>query len=345
MLYSRRETMKFLQIGISSAVLVSLLSCSTLGADSKRIDYGAAALQVPSLEVPPDLTMPGGEERYKMPQGEGETPVLSTVEGVATYSDYSKGGAQSRTASAVLPKVQGVHMERNNAQRWLVINEKAENVWPEVKAFWQEIGLTISSEDQAAGVMETGWAENRARIPQVVSHNGFDQEFSDAHSAGERDQYRTRLERGAEELLAGHPKDGVNTEVYITHRGIKQESSAAKGTSQWVASDNDPELEAIMLQRLMVRFGVNETKAASAVAATSALAALVSLTPKRTIRRCNMIASSSGSLSLATHCEVPLAAEDSCLIPRWVIYTSVFTPSFGCPAKSSSAPRSRRVRY
>lgn len=268
--------MKFLQIGISSAVLVSLLSCSTLGADSKRIDYGAAALQVPSLEVPPDLTMPGGEERYKMPQGEGETPVLSTVEGVATYSDYSKGGAQSRTASAVLPKVQGVHMERNNAQRWLVINEKAENVWPEVRAFWQEIGLTISSEDQAAGVMETGWAENRARIPQGVSHNGFDQEFSDAHSAGERDQYRTRLERGAEELLAGHPKDGVSTEVYITHRGIKQEFSAAKGTSQWVARANDPELEAIMLQRLMVRFGVNETKAASAVAATSAVAAAAS---------------------------------------------------------------------
>ncbi len=256
--------MKVLQIGISSAVLVSLLSCSTLGSDGKRIDYGAAAVQVPSLEVPPDLTTPGGDERYKVPQGEGKTPVLSTVEGVATYSDYSKGGAQGRTASAVLPEVQGVHMERNIAQRWLVINEKAENVWPEVKAFWQEIGLTISSEDQAAGVMETGWAENRAKIPQGGSHNGFNQEFSAAHSAGERDQFRTRLERN---------KDGVSTEVYITHRGIKEEFSAAKGTSQWVARANDPELEAIMLQNLMVRFGVNETKAASAVAAVSTVAA------------------------------------------------------------------------
>ena len=256
--------MKVLQIGIASAVLVSLLSCSTLGSDGKRIDYGAAAVQVPSLEVPPDLTTPGGDERYKVPQGEGKTPVLSTVEGVATYSDYSKGGAQGRTASAVLPEVQGVHMERNIAQRWLVINEKAENVWPEVKAFWQEIGLTISSEDQAAGVMETGWAENRAKIPQGGSHNGFNQEFSAAHSAGERDQFRTRLERN---------KDGVSTEVYITHRGIKEEFSAAKGTSQWVARANDPELEAIMLQNLMVRFGVNETKAASAVAAVSTVAA------------------------------------------------------------------------
>jgi len=248
--------MNVLQIGISSAVLVSLLSCSTLSSDGKRIDYGAAALQVPTLEVPPDLTTPGGEERYKVPQGEGET--------VATYSDYSKGGTKSRSASEVLPEVQGVHMERNNAQRWLVINDKAENVWPVVKGFWQEIGLTVSSEDQAAGVMETGWAENRAKISQGGSHNGFNQEFSNAHSAGERDQYRTRLERS---------KDGVSTEVYITHSGIKEEFSPTKGTSQWVARANDPELEAIMLQRLMVHFGVSETKAASAVAAVSPVAA------------------------------------------------------------------------
>ena len=248
--------MKVLQIGISSAVLVSLLSCSTLGADGKRIDYGAAAVQVPSLEVPPDLTTPGGEERYKVPQGQGEA--------VATYSDYSKGGTKGRTASAVLPEVQGVHMERNIAQRWLVINDKAENVWPVVKAFWQEIGLTISSEDHAAGVMETDWAENRAKIPQGGSHNEFNQEFSNAYSAGERDQYRTRLERS---------KDGVSTEVYITHRGIKEEFSATKGTSQWVARANDPELEAIMLQRLMVRFGASEAKAASAVAAVSSVVA------------------------------------------------------------------------
>ena len=284
--------MKVLQIGISSMVLVSLLSCSTLGSDGKRIDYGAAAVQVPSLEVPPDLTTPGGDERYKMPQGEGEA--------VATYSDYSKGSVQGRAASAVLPEVQGVHMERNNTQRWLVVNDNAENVWPVVKAFWQEMGLTINSEDQAAGVMETAWAENRAKIS--LGGSSGDQKFSNAYTAGERDQYRTRLERGDEKLLmeplanrldqqttpakslvmSGHPKGGASTEVYITHRGIKEEFSAAKGTSQWVARANDPELEAIILQRLMVRFGVDKTKAASEVAAvgtTAAASAVAAVSP------------------------------------------------------------------
>ena len=271
--------MKVLQIVIYSAVLVSLLSCSTLASDGKRIDYGAAALQVPSLEIPPDLTMPGGDERYKVPQGEKVPPqnppassgqaALGGAEGVATYSDYSKGGVQNRAASTLLPTVPGVHMERNNVQRWLVINGKADNVWPEIKSFWQEIGLAISSEDQATGVMETLWAENRARIAQGGSPNGFNQEFNIAHSAGERDQYRTRLERG---------KDGESTEVYITHRGIKEEFSSSKGTSQWVARANDPELEAIMLQRLMVRFGVSEAKATNAVTATNSVAA-TSATP------------------------------------------------------------------
>jgi outer membrane protein assembly factor BamC len=262
--------MKVLQIGIYSAVLVSLSSCSTLASDGKRIDYGAAALQVPSLEVPPDLTMPGSDERYKVPQGQVEA--LNTSEGSATFSDYSKGGTQGRTASVVLPTIPGVHMERNNAQRWLVINDKAENVWPEIKAFWHENGLVISSENPAAGVMETGWAENRAAIPPGGSHNGngFNQEFSNAHTAGERDQYRTRLERG---------KDSMSTEVYVTQRGVKEEFSAAKGTSQWVARANDPELEAIMLQRLMVRFGIREAQAASAVAATSAVAAVPAAAP------------------------------------------------------------------
>ncbi|MEO8344042.1 MAG: outer membrane protein assembly factor BamC [Gallionella sp.] len=260
--------MKVLQIGIYSAVLVSLSSCGTLASDGKRIDYGAAALQVPSLEVPPDLTTPGTDERYKVPQAGSEKSV--PAEGIATYSDYSKGGMQGRTANTVLPAVSGVRMERNPTQRWLVINERAENIWPEVKAFWQENGLPIISEDLAAGVMETAWVENRAMSPRDDSHNGFNQEFSSAHAAGERDQYRTRLERGA---------DGMSTEVYITQRGVKEEFSAAKGTSQWVARANDPELEAIMLQHLMVRFGVHETQAASAVAATSAVAAAAVTTP------------------------------------------------------------------
>ena len=132
--------MKVLQIGFYCAVLASLLSCSTLSADGKRIDYGAAALQVPSLEIPPDLTMPSSDEYYKVPSPGGGQEALAqnaaasavqtpgSTAGTATYSDYSKGGVQNHAASTLLPTVAGVQMERNNVQRWLVINDKAEMV-------------------------------------------------------------------------------------------------------------------------------------------------------------------------------------------------------------------------
>ncbi|HTN94982.1 MAG TPA: outer membrane protein assembly factor BamC [Gallionella sp.] len=245
--------MKILRIMISGAVLASLAGCSTLAADGKRIDYGAAAVKVPSLEVPPDLTAPAGDDRYKVPEGTTET---------ATYSDYSKGGSQN--SSGVLPQIQGVHIEHNNAERWLVVDQKAENVWPIVKAFWQDLGLTISSEDQAAGVMETAWAENRAKNPTGGSPVTVNEELNNAYEISERDQYLTRLERS---------KDGASTEVYITHRGLKEVKSPTAQKTQWVARARDPELEAIMLQRLMVRFGVNESNAAREVAAAASVPA------------------------------------------------------------------------
>ena len=248
--------MQVLQIGIFGVVLVVLAGCSSPGTGDARIDYGAAAKQVPTLAIPPDLTAPGSDERYQVPQAEGES--------VATYSDYTKGGvAQSQVASLVLPEVQGVRLERNATQRWLVVSDKAENVWPVVKAFWLEIGLVIGSENQAAGVMETDWQENRAKIPKGAIRSVLGKVFDSVYSSGERDQFRTRLERS---------KKGSSTEVYITHRGMVEVYSPDLTTSKWQARANDPELEAIMLQRLMVRFGVSEAQAASAVTATGTVA-------------------------------------------------------------------------
>ena len=256
--------MKVLHIGISGIVLVSLIGCSSVGLGSKRVDYRSGAAQAPSLEVPPDLTVPGSDERYRVPQGDGGN--------VATFSDYSKGGAaaeQGRSASAILPEVKGVRLERNGTQRWLVVNDKPENVWFVVKAFLQENGLTIKSEDQAAGVMETEWSENRAKIPQGGIRNWIGKVFDGIYSSGERDQYRVRLERG---------KDNESTEVYITHRGMEEVLSADQNTSKWQARANDPEMEAIMLQHLMARIGGSAAKVAdtAGTAASSAATAHVS---------------------------------------------------------------------
>ncbi len=197
--------MKVIQIGFLCSALIALTGCSVLGSDGELIDYGANAKQLPSLEVPPDLTVPGSDDRFRIPQGDGSAS--------ATYSDYRKGGSQNQIA-AVLPELKWVHLESEGAQRWLVVRDNPDNVWPVVKAFFQELGMTIRSEEPAAGVMETEWAENRA-LPSRNNDNPnpISQSFDAARSAENRDRYIARLERS---------KDGASTSVYITHNGIEE---------------------------------------------------------------------------------------------------------------------------
>lgn len=237
--------MKVLHAGVCCVVLISLAGCSSMNLNSKQIDYGAAATQVPTLEIPPELTSPETDDRYKVAGGNS----------TATYSSFSKQEAAPTARSEVLPVVKGVSLEHEGAQRWLNVADKAENVWPVVKSFLNETGLKIKSEDQAAGVMQTEWTENRAKIPQGGLRSIIGKVFDGLYSSNQQDQYRIRLERS---------KDGLSTNIYITQYG-KEEIMASDGiTAQWQSRPNDPELEAEMLQRLMVRFGGTPVNAAIA---------------------------------------------------------------------------------
>jgi outer membrane protein assembly factor BamC len=109
-----------------------------------------------------------------------------------------------------------------------------------------------------AGVMETDWNENRARVPDGILRNTLGKLLDSVYSTSERDKFRTRLERGTE---AG------TTEIYISHRGMEEVyTSIAKDETKWQPRPPDPELEAEMLRRLMVRLGVQEDRAKTQVA-------------------------------------------------------------------------------
>ncbi len=213
----------------------ALAACSSTDAEQKNkaFLYQAAAAKVRALEVPPDLTSPVSNERYGIPGAEGE--------GVARYSDFFKGGRTAGgSGSNVLPEARNVRLMRNDAQRWLLVSDKAENIWPVVKAFWQENGLNIKLDNPQAGIVETDWAENRAKIPT----NGV-RKLLHLNSSGERDQYRTRMERS---------KDGKSTEIYIKHSALQQVADNEWMTSYtWLPRESDPELEATMLQMLMAK--------------------------------------------------------------------------------------------
>jgi len=182
--------------------------------------------------------------------------------GTATFSEYNRDRPtpqRAGVASTVLPPQENVRVEREGNQRWLVVKGTPDQVWPVVKDFWQEVGFIVNVEMPEAGVMETDWNENRAKISDPGLLRGlFGKLLDSAYSTSERDKFRTRLERGAEP---------DTTEVYVSHRGMEEVyTSAQQENTKWQPRPPDPELEAEMLRRLMVRFGVQEARAKSQVA-------------------------------------------------------------------------------
>jgi outer membrane protein assembly factor BamC len=67
-----------------------------------------------------------------------------------------------------------------------------------------------------------------------------------SYSTGERDRYRTRLERAP----------GGATEIYLSHRGMEEVvTGLQKDQTVWQPRDSDPELEIEYLRRMLVQFG------------------------------------------------------------------------------------------
>lgn len=198
---------------------------------------------LPPLEVPPDLSSATVQETMQVPQGSG-----------TTYSDYANAqqgrGGRSAGTSAVLPVVDNVQVDRAGDQRWLVVRASAEDVWPRVREFWLDNGFLIKMEDPTIGIMETDWAENRADIPQGFIRSMMGKLSDALYSAATRDKFRVRLERG---------RTPDTTEVYLSHRGAEEVTQGDDFV--WQPRPSDPELEAEMLNRMIVFFGVEEERA------------------------------------------------------------------------------------
>ena len=249
-------SMKSLRIFAALSSLAWLAACSgNILPEPKKIEYKSVG-KLPSLEVPPDLTQPARDDRYAVPD--------LAPKGSATYSAYAgerKAGAKT-AATPVLPESGKIRIERAGSQRWLVAPGTPEELWPKLKEFWQELGFIIDVELPEAGVMETDWAENRAKIPQDIIRSTLGKVFDSLYSTPERDKFRTRIEKGAEP---------GTVEIYISHRGMYEVYvTEGKDQTRWQPRPPDPELEAEMLRRLMVRLGVEEERAKTLMATEKA---------------------------------------------------------------------------
>jgi outer membrane protein assembly factor BamC len=227
--------------------LASLLSaCSVLQED--KIDYKSAA-KAPTLEIPPDLTQLRKESRYA---------IESTS---STASGFQNAGSRVVDAGTAANALGPVRIERQGNQRWLVTSLPADKIWEPLREFWTSNGFVLVTDAPDVGIMETEWAENRAKLPQDFIRRTLGKVLDSFYSTGERDKFRTRVERNTQ--------GGV--EIYITHRGmIENYADSQKSSTIWQPRPSDPELEIEFLRRLMVKLGTAPETAKTATALVNA---------------------------------------------------------------------------
>jgi outer membrane protein assembly factor BamC len=145
----------------------------------------------------------------------------------------------------VAPDAEIAQLKREGSQRWLAVSVPPEKAYDVARAFWPSVGLALELEEPSLGIMETVWAENRAKLPQDVIRRTLGWALGSIYSTGEQDKFRTRIERT--------PKN--TSEIFISHRGmIEVFTTSAQDSTKWQPRPSDPELEAEMLQRLLLRF-------------------------------------------------------------------------------------------
>lgn len=240
-----------------ASLVGSLAACSSndLTLTSEKVDYRSGARQTTGLDIPPDLKQLARDSNAQ-PQSES-----------VSAASFQQKGKEQKVATAASPSnmvalnaVADMRIERNGSQRWLITGLTPEQLWPQLREFWQESGFEIVKDAAEVGVMETNWNENRAKLPQDVIRATLGKALNSLYSTGEKDMYRTRLERSAK-----------GTEVFVTHRGMQEVyTGAQKDNTAWQPRPSDPELEAEMLSRLMLKLGAKDEQAKAALASANA---------------------------------------------------------------------------
>ncbi len=251
--------MKSYKLAAAAVAAASLVAgCSTPIETNKKIDYrnpNASSTTRP-LEIPPDLTSVQSDSAYSIPS--------------AGQGNKAAGGTTG--TSAVLPDVSGAHLERSDNQRWLVVEQPADQAWAVIQEFIKSQGFIVASENPATGIIETEWAENRAKLPQDIVRRTIGRVLDGLYSTGEKDKYRIRLEKGQ--------KPGT-TDIFVSHRGmIEVFENNNRDRTIWQPRPADPEMEAEMLALLLQRFsGKSEATPTEAAPQATAPAATTPAAP------------------------------------------------------------------
>lgn len=231
---------KVVRTGLAVALPLALAACSVTDFTQDRIQYETSDSRAP-LEIPPGLSSVPGSDRYAVPSRPHTVWASQQAQ-----QDASQDASASHGSIGLLPQGDVAKIVREGNNRWIHTQLAPEMVWPVMQDFWRTVGLSLTRQDAATGIMETNWAENKAKLPQDIIRATLGRVIDMVYSTGERDQYRARVERSA---------DG-GSDIFVTHRSMVEVVKKIGGdneTTVWQPGPSDPEMEAEMLTRLTQR--------------------------------------------------------------------------------------------
>jgi len=260
-----------------------------------KVDYksDSKSKQV-SLAVPPNMIDETADQRSLPPQG-GETS-LSTLKQIQAQ-------APSANSVVVAPAVNGMHIQRDGTESWLVIDNKApEQAWPQIRRFWQEQGFLLVVDQRDKGVMETDWNETHAQINEGLIRNTLSKAMGNSYVTSERNKYRTRLEAA--------PNGG--TYVFVSQKGMREALTGTNNdSSTWVAKPNDPGLEQEYLKRLMAALALADSRSKPADAQNADLSAGAQTAPNAATAGAKSAAAATAAQNVSLSAQQPLPAADA----------------------------------
>lgn len=228
-----------------SIFVLAIAGCSS--PNPNAIDYqGVTKSKSTPLVAPPDMVYATTQQRTPGPDG------------TVSLSSYLRPEPVMAPLERALEPIVGMHIERQGRMRWLIVEQQTpQQLWPQIRQFWQEQGFSLTLDAPERGVMETDWKETYTNIDQGAIRNTLAKAFPHAYVTGEKNQYRLRLE--------SRPQGGST--ILLSQKGMREVLVGRhKEMSQWQSAPHDPVLEAEYLQRLMLALGPNKSSQAQTVA-------------------------------------------------------------------------------
>ena len=224
---------------LTSLNLVLLAACAT--DQQQALDYETPGVKSTAdrLVIPPDITGISAQDKYTLPKG------------AVRATQYEK--SKHNDAGEILPTFKKAHIERAGNQRWLVIEDATlDQIWSNLREFWENSGFIIKKEDKGTGIMETEWAQNQASIPSDPIRNFITRiGLGSAYSSAYRDKFTIRVERTGQGGSIVSFTNQRREEIYLDRDHTR---------TKWVSRPRDINLEAQFLGRYLLALGYDKNQ-------------------------------------------------------------------------------------